>query len=153
MYIHIKFIVRISHAPSQPHFLFSVFSMRGSCNGHGSYRSPKCLSNRNKSLRTNHLVDLYLRKICEVQRNEDAKLALWFVLIPTKIYDTCNASCRRQGILQLLPHGSNIDRIWVTPESKNFFAFAKAFKKSSCSFLRIERLSNAPLTVGSDPKL
>lgn len=52
----------------------------------------ECLSNPNKILRTNDLVDLYLKKICEVKKKEDAKLDLWFVLIPSKIYETCNSN-------------------------------------------------------------
>lgn len=50
-----------------------------------------CLKNPNKILRTNDLVDLYLNKILEASRKEDAKLDLWFILIPAKIYENCNA--------------------------------------------------------------
>lgn len=52
----------------------------------------KCLTNPNKILRTNDLVDLFLDKVCQVAKKEDVKLDLWFVLIPSKIYDTCNTS-------------------------------------------------------------
>lgn len=52
----------------------------------------KCLTNPNKILRTNDLVDLYLNKISQVVKKEDVKLDLWFILIPSKIYDTCNAN-------------------------------------------------------------
>ncbi|OQP63356.1 hypothetical protein A3860_23695 [Niastella vici] len=58
----------------------------------GSLEIQKCLKNPNRILRANDLVDLYLNKIRQVEKKEDAKLNLWFILIPTQIYETCNAS-------------------------------------------------------------
>lgn len=48
-----------------------------------------CLSNKNKILRTNDLVDLFLSKIIEFHKKEDNKLDIWFLVIPIQIYNAC----------------------------------------------------------------
>lgn len=47
------------------------------------------LSNKNKILRTNGLVDLFLNKIVEFSKKEDHKLDVWFLVIPIEIYNVC----------------------------------------------------------------
>jgi len=47
------------------------------------------LKNQNKTLRTNDLVDLFLSKIVEFGKKEDAKLDLWYIIIPIQIYNAC----------------------------------------------------------------
>lgn len=49
----------------------------------------RCLSNPNKSLRTNDVVDIFLSRIVEFTKKEDAKLDIWFVVIPIQIYNSC----------------------------------------------------------------
>lgn len=47
------------------------------------------LSNKNKILRTNGLVDLFLNRIIEFHQKEDNKLDLWFLIIPMPVYNAC----------------------------------------------------------------
>jgi hypothetical protein len=49
----------------------------------------RCLKNPNKSIRTNDLVDLFLNKIVEFAKKEDAKLDLWYIAVPIQIYNAC----------------------------------------------------------------
>ncbi|MCR6721531.1 MAG: hypothetical protein NVV59_14890 [Chitinophagaceae bacterium] len=47
------------------------------------------LANKNKILRTNGLVDMFLSKIVEFHKKEDKKLDVWFLVIPIQIYNVC----------------------------------------------------------------
>ncbi len=49
----------------------------------------KCLSNKSKIIRTNELVDLFLNEIVDFHKKEDKKLDVWFIIIPTTIYNSC----------------------------------------------------------------
>jgi hypothetical protein len=47
------------------------------------------LKNKNRSVRTSELVDLYLKKIVEFSEREDAKLDLWYIVVPHRVYKAC----------------------------------------------------------------
>ncbi len=53
------------------------------------FQMQEDLSKKAKILRTNSLVDLYLTPIVEFHKKEDAKLDIWFIVIPTEIYTAC----------------------------------------------------------------
>jgi hypothetical protein len=44
---------------------------------------------RNRRIRTGYLVDLYLERMIKATRGEDARVNIWFVLVPKKIYENC----------------------------------------------------------------
>lgn len=48
-----------------------------------------CLANKSKIIRTNQLVDLFLNEIVEFHQKEDKKLDIWFIVIPTQVYNSC----------------------------------------------------------------
>lgn len=54
-----------------------------------NFQIQNCLSNKNKILRTNRLVDLFLEPIIEFHKKEDTKLDIWYLIIPTVIYNSC----------------------------------------------------------------
>ncbi|ATL48790.1 hypothetical protein COR50_17370 [Chitinophaga caeni] len=47
------------------------------------------LANKNRTIRTSSLVDLFLERIIEFQKKEDNKLDLWFIVVPYSIYESC----------------------------------------------------------------
>lgn len=47
------------------------------------------LKNKNRTVRTNELADLYLSKIVEFTAKEDTQLDIWFLLVPFSIYRAC----------------------------------------------------------------
>lgn len=44
------------------------------------------LKERNKKIRVNKLVDLYLSKIKRVQNSEDVDINIWFIIVPKKLF-------------------------------------------------------------------
>jgi len=56
------------------------------------------LSNKNRTIRTNELIDLYLSKIVEFTKKEDVQLDIWFLLIPFTIYRACKPQSWGQTI-------------------------------------------------------
>ncbi|MGN6435843.1 MAG: hypothetical protein ACTHMM_04885 [Agriterribacter sp.] len=53
------------------------------------FEIQRSLSNKNKSQRTNQLVDQFLDKIVDFHKKEDNRLDLWFLIIPFQIYAAC----------------------------------------------------------------
>lgn len=43
----------------------------------------------NKKKRTDELADLYLNKIIEANNEEDARVDVWFIIVPRKVYKAC----------------------------------------------------------------
>jgi hypothetical protein len=46
---------------------------------------------KNKQIRTNKMVDLFLGKMVDADRSEDNSINIWFVLVPKMIYKECRA--------------------------------------------------------------
>ena len=65
--------------PARPEVLFEI----------NQVAIETSISNRNRTVRTNELVDLYLSEIVEFSKKEDTKLDIWFLLIPFSIYEAC----------------------------------------------------------------
>lgn len=49
-------------------------------------------ANKNKRIRTDKVVDLYLDQIAKVSFEEDIHIAVWFVVVPKSIYKECRST-------------------------------------------------------------
>ncbi|MBN2571607.1 MAG: hypothetical protein JXA68_05725 [Ignavibacteriales bacterium] len=45
--------------------------------------------NKNRRIRTSKLVDLYLEKMIKASKGKDARINIWIVIVPKKIFDNC----------------------------------------------------------------
>jgi len=50
------------------------------------------LKAKSKIVRTNNVVDLYLKRIVDFIKKEDNQLDIWIVVVPQRIYDSCKPS-------------------------------------------------------------
>lgn len=117
--------------------------------------------NRNKRLKTDKMVDLYLKKILKFTLEEDSSINIWFVVVPKVIYKQCRASIGSDFNKETKEffHQKSIGQTSLFEEEEMFGDDVSRLMESSADFHNLlkaksnqERIS-APLQIIVEPKL
>lgn len=116
---------------------------------------------KNKRVRTNKVVDLYLERMEKASREEDAEINIWFVLVPKNIYKQCRASVGKDfgsKTLDFFTHQSQ-GQTSLFSEEEMFGDEMSRFMETSSDFHNLlksranqERLP-VPIQIIVEPKL
>lgn len=117
--------------------------------------------NRNKRLKTDKMVDLYLSKILKFSKEEDVNINIWFVVVPKVVYKQCRASIGSDFNKETKEyfHQKDIGQFSMFSEDEMFGDDISRLMESSADFHNLlkaksnqERIG-APLQIIVEPKL
>jgi hypothetical protein len=116
---------------------------------------------KNKRIRTNKMVDLYLERIEEATREEDLNVNVWFILVPTLIYKECRASRGRDFGSKTVDFfkQKSVGQTSLFSEEEMFGDNISAYLETSSDFHNLlkaranQEKIDAPLQIIVEPKL